>query len=68
MLYYWLYILNSLLLTFFWKEINGVTQILAETLYARGDGLLEKSSICSMDPLQLHSITTRMTKPEAVGE
>lgn len=53
---------------FSWQEINGVTQILAETLFSRGESLLEKESICSMDPLQLHAITDRLTKPQTVGE
>lgn len=50
------------------QEINGVTQILAETLFSRGDSLLEKSSTCSMDPLQLHAITMRLTKPDTVSK
>ncbi|XP_067933194.1 nischarin-like [Watersipora subatra] len=47
-------------------EINGLTQILAETLFNKGDTLLEQSSICLMDPLQLYAVTNRMTKPESV--
>ena len=45
-----------------------MTQVLAETLFTRGEMLLDKDSTCSMDPLQLYAISKRLLKPETVGK
>lgn len=50
------------------QEICGITLALAEVLYTRGESILHKGAVCSMDPLQIMSIGSRMVKTESIGE
>ncbi|KAL5014555.1 hypothetical protein ScPMuIL_008825 [Solemya velum] len=45
-------------------EIHGITQIMAEELYNRGDLILQTREMYLMTPLQLYALTERLKLPE----
>ncbi|XP_074645217.1 uncharacterized protein LOC141901698 [Tubulanus polymorphus] len=49
-------------------EIHGITESLAETLYLKGDGLLQSKGIFSLTPLQLYAINERLKLAEPTCE
>lgn len=49
-------------------EIHGITQVMAEELYNKGDLLLQTKEIYRTTPLQLYALTERLKLPEPTCE